>query len=614
VLQDLPENTDLKGEIFVPWSALKPIDAWLGDETRGWGGIRSGVYCYIRLNPGVSVAEVEEAMQPYVAKYRPNMKNVHHYKLQSLRDVHFDAKYSGVISKGKLWALSLVGLLLLVTACVNFVNLATAQALKRSKEVGVRKVLGGLKQQLFWQFIFETAIITFSAIAMSLILASVILPYIGHFFDTRIPLHIFSDWRLPLFIVALGIVVTFLAGFYPGLVLAGFQPITALKGKLSQRSVGGFNVRRTLIVAQFTLSQVLIIGMVVVMEQMRFARQSDLGFDKEGIVMVLMGNDSTGMKSATLKNEFSHIPAVEQVSICFAAPASLDDWGNSVKLDNDTEEVNFRTSIKSGDVDYISTFGLELAAGRNLLPADTAREILVNEAMIRKLNLGSAEEALGRTLSANGGSMRGPIVGVVRDFHDKSFHEDISAVLITTNKWHYQNYAIKMDMQNLRETMGEIERMWLQHHPNEVFQYEFLDDSIARFYQTEEATFKLIQFFSLIAIIIGSLGLYGLVSFMVVQKTKEVGVRKILGASVVNIAGVFGREFMYLILLAFVIAAPIGWWLMHGWLQDYKFQIPITGWTFVPALACSFVIAVTTVSYQVLKASFANPVKALRTE
>jgi len=352
----------------------------------------------------------------------------------------------------------------------------------------------------------------------------------------------------------------------------------------------------------------------VVMEQMRFARQSDLGFDKEGVVMVLMGNDSTGTVSGTLKNEFLRLPAVEQVSICFAAPASLDDWGNSVRLDNDTEEANFRTSIKSGDEDYLSTFGLALAAGRNLQPSDTAREMLVNEAMIRKLNLASPVEALGRTLSANGGNIRGPIVGVIKDFHDKSFHEDLNAVLVTTNKWHYRNYAIKMDMKNLPQNMAQIEKMWLQYHPNEVFQYEFLDDSIAQFYQAEEATFKLIQFFSLIAIIIGSLGLYGLVSFMVVQKTKEVGVRKILGASVTHIAAVFGREFVYLILIAFLIAAPVGWWLMHGWLQDYKFQIRINAFTFVPALVCSFIIAAITVSYQVLKASLANPVKSLRTE
>jgi len=352
----------------------------------------------------------------------------------------------------------------------------------------------------------------------------------------------------------------------------------------------------------------------VVMEQMRFAQQSDLGFDEEGVVMVLMGNDSTGTKASALKHEFLRIPAVEDVSLCFAAPASLDDWGNAVRFDNDTEEANFRTSIKSGDEDYLATFGLELAAGRNLQPADTAREILVNEALIRKLGLKSPDDALGKMISANSGLIKGPVVGVIKDFHDRSFHEDISAVLVTTNKWHYMQYAIKLNMRELRPALAQIEQTWLQYHPNEVFQYQFLDDSIAGFYQTEEATFRLIQFFSLIAIIIGSLGLYGLVSFMVVQKTKEVGVRKILGASVAHIAGLFGREFAYLILIAFAIAAPLSWWLMLGWLQNYKFQIQLGAWTFVPALVCSFVIATLTVSYQVLKASFANPVKSLRTE
>jgi putative ABC transport system permease protein len=613
ILKDLPSNTDLRSEVFVSWLSLQSIDPWFADNIRGWNGIRESMRCYVVLQPGTSTAEVEAVMQPYVKRFRPTSKNVHVYKLQPLSDIHFNAQYGGPFEKKKLWTLSIIGVFLIVTACVNFVNLATAQALRRSKEVGVRKVLGSMKRQLFWQFIFETGIITFMAIVTSMIVSIALLPYVGEVFGTEIPSDVFADWYLAPFIIGLGLIITLMAGYYPGLVISGFQPVVALKGKLSQRSIGGFNMRRTLIVAQFALSQVLIIGMVVIMNQMRFA-QADLGFDREGVVMVYTGDDSTRTKMYTLKNEFLRLPSVEKISLCFAAPASEDDWGNSIRFDNDPEEVNFRTSIKAADQDYLATFDLPLVAGKNLQASDTVREMLINETMVRKLNLKSPEEAIGKMIVANGGSMKAPIVGVVKDFHDKSFHAPISAVLMTTYIEDYSYYAIKMNMKNASETMAVIEKLWIEQHPDQMFRYEFLDDAVARFYEAEEVMLNLIRFFSLIAIFIGSLGLYGLVSFMVGQKTKEIGIRKILGAGVGNIAGVFGKEFVYLIVIAFVIAAPVGWWLMNNWLQDYEFKTSIGVWTFIPALVCSFLVAIITVSYQVIKAAIANPVSSLRTE
>lgn len=613
LMKDIPSNTDLRSEVFVSWSTLLSIEPWFADNIKGWNGIREGMRCYAVLQPGTSTAEVESMMQPYVKRFRPTSKNVHVYKLQPLQDIHFNAQYGGPFEMKKLWALSIIGVFLIVTACVNFVNLATAQALRRSKEVGVRKVLGSLKRQLFWQFIFETGIITFMAIITSVVVSMALLPYVGELFSTDVPADIFADRYLAPFIVGLGLFITLLAGYYPGLVISGFQPVIALKGKLSQRSIGGFNMRRTLIVAQFALSQILIIGMVVIMNQMKFA-QADLGFNRDGIVMVYTGDDSTRTKMHTLKNEFSRLPSVEKVSLCFAAPAAEHDWGNSIRFENDPEEVNFRTSIKAADQDYLSTFDLPLVAGRNLAPSDSVREMLINETMVGKLNLKSPEDAIGKMIIANGGSMKAPIVGVVKDFHDKSFHAPISAVMMTTYTDDYSFYAIKMNMSNVSETVAAIEKLWIEQHPDQLFRYEFLDESVARFYEAEEVMLNLIRFFSLIAIFIGSLGLYGLVSFMVGQKTKEIGIRKILGAGVGNIAGVFGKEFVYLIVIAFVIAAPIGWWLMNGWLQDYQFKTSIGVLTFVPALLCSFAVAIITVSYQVVKAATANPVNSLRTE
>jgi predicted permease len=614
VLKDLPANTDVRSEIYVSWSTIPSFDNWLAHETAGWGGIRDGMKCYLVLKPGISTTQVEEVMSAYVKIFRPTSKNVHHYKLQPLNDIHFNENYGGAMKKSNLWVLGIIGFFLVITACVNFINLATAQALQRSKEVGIRKVLGSHKGQLFRQFIFETGMITFFAIVASALLFYIASPYVNAYLKTNIHINLFTDPTLLLFILGLGLAVTVFAGYYPGVVLSAFQPVAALKGKLSAHNFGGFNTRRVLIVTQFAISQVLIIGMVVIMNQMRYAKKSDLGFSKEAIIMVRTGSDSTGRPSAALKNEISRMRGVESVSVCFEAPASEDNWNNSIRINNATEEVNFRTSIKAGDHDYVSTFGLELAAGRNLQPSDTVREMLVNETLVRKLGLNSPEEMLGQIIVANGGNMRAPVVGVVKDFHDKSFHEMINAVMITTAPDEYVHYAVKINMADASSILEAIEDKWLQLHPDQMFEYRFLDDSIAKFYDSEETTLKLIQTFSFLAIFIGCLGLYGLVSFMVSQKTKEVGIRKVLGGSTTQIAWIFGSEFARLIVIAFAIAAPIGWWVMNNWLKGYQFKIEINMWTFVLAIGCSIVVAAVTVSFKVANAALKNPVTALRSE
>jgi putative ABC transport system permease protein len=613
VLKDLPENSDRKTGIYVSYNSLKAFNAWLASDD-SWGGIQGAMQCFVRLRPGVTVAEVEKVFPAYVKRYRPTSKNVHHYRLQQLADVHFDSRYDGPMERRTLWILSVIGLFLIVTACVNFVNLATAQAFRRSKEVGVRKVLGGVKGQLFWQFLSETLLISTAAIIIALVLAALALPAANSFFDTKMSINLFSDRLLLSFILTLGIVVTFFAGSYPGLVLARFQPITALKGKMSQASIGGFNTRRTLIVIQFAISQMLIIGMVVIINQMRYASQADLGFNKDAIVMLPLGIDSTNVKMKTLKNEIAEIAGVEKISLCFSAPASSQAWNNSIRFDNQSEEVNFLTSIKAADADYISTFGLELAAGRNIFPTDSVREFLVNEAFTRKLNFKTPQEAIGKRIAANGGTMVAPIVGIVKDFHDRSFHEDINAIAITSFNSNYSEMAIKVNLADIKNTMSAIEKAWTAKYPDQIFESQFLDESIARFYETEERMLKLIQVFSFIAIFIGALGLYGLVSFMAAQKTKEIGIRKVLGSSIFEVLWIFGKEFSTLILVAFAIAAPVAWWVMNGWLQDFKFQIKIDIWVFVLTLTSTFLIALVTVFYRAFKAVLMDPVKSLRSE
>ncbi|WP_057938918.1 ABC transporter permease [Algoriphagus resistens] len=612
VLKDLPGNTDIKPEIFVSYISLKDFNSWLASDD-AWGGITGGMYCYTKLRPGVSPTEVELALQPYVKQHRPESKNVHHYKLQALSAVHFDGRYGGAMEKSDIGILIAIGIFLLLTACVNFVNLATAQALKRSREVGVRKVLGSFRAQLFGQFILETAIIATVSILIALVVAFVLVPYVNDFFSTQIPVNFLSDGTLVLFIIGLAILITLLAGCYPAFILTGFKPVAALKGKLSMQQLGGFNTRRSLIIMQFAISQVLIIGVIVIMNQLRFTKQAELGFDKESIVMVKLGSDSL-ITMQTLKNEFLRLPGVEKVSLCYQAPASDNSWNNSIRFGSDTEEVGFRTNMKLADADYLSTFDLELLAGRNLTPSDTVREMVVNEAMLQSLGITSYEDALGEMIYANGGNMKGPIVGVVRNFHDRSLHEGISAALITTASTMYSNFAIKINGNSVSATLNEIQQLWEEQYPDKMFEYAFVDDSIAQFYAAEETLLKGIQFFSFIAIFIGCLGLYGLISFMVSQKTKEVGIRKVMGGGVGHIIWIFGQEFVRLIIIAFLIAAPVGWWFMGNWLQDFEFKIQLDIWTFAMAMGSSLLIAALTVGYQVIRAAIVNPAVSLKTE
>ena len=611
VLKNLPENTDRRSEIFLSYTTLKAYDDWLGSDD-AWGGINSGMECYVKLLPSIKPYQAENALQTYVKKYRPTSKNVHHYKLQPLADMHFNAQYDGPMEIKNLWILTFIALFLIITACINFINLATAQAMNRSKEIGIRKVLGSLRGQLFWQFITETFFITVTAAIVAIGLAILALPYVNAWFHAHMSVNPFTTPVLLLFITGLVVLVTFFAGAYPGLILSGFQPIMALKSKVTQSNIGGLNTRRSLIVTQFAISQVLIIGMIVIGVQMRYSKQSDLGFTKDAIVMVPVATGSTALTQTTLKNRFSNVPGVEKVSVCFAPPASNSNWSTSIRFDNHTEDEAFRVNVKASDEDYISTFGLQLVAGRNLFHSDTAKEFLVNELMAEKLNLQSPQELIGKLMTVNG--FKAPIVGVIKNFHDQSFHQDITPLCITSWSERYNSYAVKINMANSKTTLATLNKIWSETHPDQIYTNQFVDEHIARFYETEDLMLKLIEAFSLIAILIGCFGLYGLVSFIAAQKTKEIGIRKVLGGTIMHILWMFGKEFSKLILIAFVLAAPIAWWLMNNWLQDFKFRINISAWIFIGTILITALVTGLTVGYQSVKSSLANPVKILRTE
>ncbi len=612
ILKDLPINTDRRDEIYLSYSNLKDYNNWLAGDS--WSGLAGGMNCFVLLKPNVSATDVNKVFPALSKKYYDEHDaEMFQFKLQHLSDFHFNPEMGGYMAKSNLWALSLIGVFLMVTACVNFVNLATAQALRRSKEIGVRKVLGSQRGQVFWQFMMETMLITALSLATAFALAQLAIPFVTSLLKIPTGFNILHDRDLLMFLPVLLLVVTFLAGFYPGLVLAGFQPVLALKGKLTQKHAGGFTMRRGLVVAQFTISQLLIIGTIVIASQMRYARQADLGFDKDAVVMLPVPQREKAVIS-TLRNQISEIAGVENVSFCSRAPASPGWASVSFNYDTRAEKESFDITVKAADDQYVPMFNLQVVAGRNLQYSDTVREFLINETAVAKLGIKSPEEVLGKNIKIGLNNSKGTIVGVVKDFHNQSFHDNIDPIcFVSSNQW-YASCAVKINPKNLASALETIGAAWQNTFPDHVYQYEFLDDQIARFYELDSMILKLIQVAAAIAIIICCLGLYGLVSFMAAQKMKEVGVRKVLGASAQNILWLFGQEFTRLLIVAFAVAAPLAWWVMDNWLSNFAFRIQIGTGIFFIAIATTFFIALITVGYQTLRAALANPVDSLRNE
>ncbi|MEM6631585.1 MAG: ABC transporter permease [Bacteroidota bacterium] len=612
VLQDLPINTDRRDEIYVSYSNLKDYNEWLAGDS--WQGVAGGMNCFMLLKPDVSPSEVNRAFPELSQKYyNERDAKAYQFKLQHISDIHFNPDLGGYLAKKNLWALSLIGLFLIITACVNFINLATAQALRRAKEIGVRKVLGSKRGQLFWQFIAETSLITLLALALAYGAAQLALPAVNQLLNIQLQINIFQDIYLLFFLPILLLTVVLLSGSYPGLIMAGFQPVMALKGRLSQKHAGGFSLRRGLVVAQFVISQLLIIGTLVIANQMRYSRQTDMGFTKDAIVMLPIPEKEKSTISA-FNSELSRIAGVEKIAFCSRAPASRGWASVTVRFGSRTEDENFDITVKAGDDQYVPTFDLQLIAGRNLHPSDTVREFLLNETAVKKFGELSPQDVIGKRIQIGLNNSKGTIVGVVKDFHNKSFHETIDPICITTSTDWYSSCAVKVNSTQLQFTLSALEAKWGEVFPNHVYEYNFLDEQIARFYETDNMIFRLIQIFASIAIIIGCLGLYGLVSFMAAQKTKEVGVRKVLGASLPSILWLFGREFTRLLALAFLIAAPLAWWVMQNWLENFTYRIEIGAGIFAMAIAATFLIALLTVGFQSMKAALANPVDSLKNE
>ena len=615
ILADVPENTDLQLKVVIAFGTGGTSDF---AKSTNWDGTASSYGCYVLLSRDVSASSFNNQLRAFVKKMK-SAENKDSHIIQPLNKIHYDVKTGDfsdrTISPGLIKALWLIGAFILLIACVNFINLSTAQAVNRSKEVGIRKVLGSNKTGLKVQFITETFLIVFMSIVLAVFIAVITLPFISGVLSKSLSFDLAGGPAITLFLISIAAVVTALAGFYPSIVLSRFNPINALKNKMTSTGTKGISLRRGLVVFQFVIAQALIIGTLIIVKQMNYFTSQPLGFDKSAIVNIPFPDDSVGTsKLDYLRKQLADTKNIRGVSFSSNTPVEddNDNW-STFKFDHAAKETDFYAITKFADDQYIPTYKLPLVAGRNLRPSDTAREFLVNETLVKNLGIVNPQDVLNKEINL-WGFINGQIVGVVKDYNDRSFRRGIDPVLITTLKRGYNQAGIKLTTADVSSSIRSIEKLWNQTFPEFVFEYKFLDEKIESFYEQENQLSSLYKIFALIAIFLSCLGLYGLVSFMAVQRVKEVGIRKVLGASVASVIYLFSKEFIILVAIGFVIASPIAWYFMDKWLQDYVYRINISWWIFLVGGISAVVIALLTVSFRAIKAALANPAKSLRTD
>jgi putative ABC transport system permease protein len=617
ILADVPRQTDFQFKVILPISLLNHA------RSADWTSITGKEQCYVMLPNGVKSAAIDQQLKNFSRKYRKADDKTMN-ALQPLSAVHYDAgnKYEGVANfSGKMITGQRVNLLwliagfILVIACVNFVNLATAQAVNRAKEIGVRKVMGSNKTQLMVQFLTETLLLVLAAVVLALTLVLFGAKGIGNIINipiaiTDIPLAIL----LP-FIAGVIVVVTLLAGLYPAVVLSGFNPIKALKNKTTAARTKGLTLRPVLVVTQFVIAQVLIISTIIIIRQMNFFEKGAMGFEKDAVINISFKPDSArNSRLAYLRTRLLAIKGIEDISFANNSPAEDDSWWTPFQFEHAAKETQFPSVFKAIDANYVNTYHLKIVAGRNINQTATTKEFLVNESLVKRLGFKQPYNILNKEINLWGGAVKGQVVGVIKDFHTASFKEAIAPLFMANQQSAYQRAGIKLATTDMQGTIAAVEKVWTEAYPDAPFEYQFLSDKIAAFYKQESQLSQLFELFAGIAIFLSCLGLYGLAAFMATQRTREIGIRKVLGATSTRIMYLFSKDFVMLVAIAFAIAAPIAWYFMQQWLQQYTYREPINAWIIFAGGLGSVIIALATISFKALSASLVNPAKSLKSE
>lgn len=615
-----PENSHLKFSFLLSYTTL--VQQWGEAFNEAWGWY--DFYNYIRLAPGTDIAAFQAKFPDFVVRHAGNEEARERtiFSLQSLTDIHL---YSDLIQEARVngdgeavYFLLVIAFFILIIAWVNYVNLSTARAVERAQEIGVRKVMGAEKGQLIRQFVLESAWLNVIAAGLAIGLLYVAVPMFNQLAGQNLSLDLLSDGRFWGALIGLFAVGAFLSGLYPAFVLSAYQPVTVLKGKFAQAKQG-LALRKGLVLGQFVASVGLIAGTIIVYQQLAFMQSQDLGIDIEQTVVIegpgviavdsLYSNQFSSFKQQVLQNANVH-----NVAASTEIPGNLIYWTNGARkvgAESQSSIIMYQVGI---DYDFLDGFGHELLAGRGYDPAFTAdnQSVVLNERALEVLDLGTPVQAVGERIRIGGDTLT--VVGVIENFHQEGLQKAYDQIAFRLRPNARSYYSVKVNTENVSETLAHINEQYATFFPENPFNYYFLDAFFDRQYRNERQFGQVFGFFALLAILVACLGLFGLSSFTATQRTKEIGIRKVLGSTVPNILLLLSRDYFKLVLVASAVAVPIVWWLIEQWLTGFAFRINVTPLPFLIAALLTLVIALVTVSYQTVKAALSNPVDALRYE
>ena len=613
IMKDMPENTELKADLLISKSTSKRFDS---SEDKRWGSF--GMYSYALLKPNTNAAALEKKFPAFLDKRNgTDMKKSQMFFslfLQPLTEVYLKAGKRGAPETGSMSNViifSIVGAFILLIACINFINLTTARSTERAKEVGIRKVVGAERGQLTGQFLGESIIQALVAFVLAVGVTALIIPLFNFLAGKTVSTGILRHPEYIVWLLGIAVGIGLLAGIYPALVLSSFQPITVLKGRFAT-GTRGMILRKGLVVFQFVISIAFIASTLIVYSQLTYMRNQDLGFNNQQMIVL----DTNGDKhKKALKEEISRIPGVISAAMSSSVPGggNMGAYSQVQNVKGDMQIANL--DLYFVDFDYLKQYKMKIIAGRAFsrdFGSDTTQAMILNESAVKLFGYHSPKDAVGRNFSQWG--RKGTIVGVVKDFHFRSLQTQIKPLSMRIEPDGCNLISANVRMKDLKTTIAAIESKWKTTIPYRPFSYYFADEFFDRQYRGEERFGKLFFNFAVLAIFISCLGLLGLASYSTLQRTKEIGIRKVLGASVTGIVNLLSREFLQLVLIAFLIATPISWYFMAKWLKDFDYRIDIQWWIFVLAGVMAFLIAFLTISFQAIKAAVMNPVKSLRTE
>lgn len=613
IAADPVENAHFKFNMIASFSTFELANP------KAWNNAR--FYTYLLLKPGVNVKGFSKKMANFYEKYtgkgNPGQRAEYTHRAQPLADIYLRSNLHDEIGpKGsitRVYIFSIIGGLILLLACINYTNLATARSVARAREVGIKKLVGIKKTLLIGQYLSESVLLSLISFLFALLLALLMQP----FFEvvTGKEVSILHNPAILLFMTGVSVLTGILSGIYPAFILSAFRPIHVLKSSFRYSGSGAL-LRKSLMIGQFAITLVLVTGIVIIYSQMSFIRQKDLGFNKDELFFIRVnGNTDIINGYNAFKNDLDKTAMIKGVALSNTMIGGFLGAEQSETVDSTGKHVQITTARVRADQNYLSVYDIRLVTGKNL-PAATSNQgsipILVNETTVKKLQWGNVEDAIGKPFKIDG--VEGIVSGVVSDFHFNSLQHEMEPLIIYPVSDRFSRINIRIDGIKPLETVAFIEKTWKKHFPSSLLDFGFLDEELQRSYESEQRFSKIFLVFSVLSLIIAGLGLYGLTAYSTFQKTKEIGIRKVIGASVSSIVLMLSKGFLRLVLLAILVAMPVSWYIMNRWLENFAYHINLSSWMFALPALLVIVIAMLSVCSQVLRSALANPVKSLRTE